>query len=461
MSDDIFVLLPGILGSVLEKDGRDVFGLTASAGLRALFTGGHSVTDLAVDLHAPPGQRPDDGVTARCVAADAHLIPGLWKIDGYSKLGTHVTKRLKTVPGESYFELAYDWRLDNRVAAGDLRDAIGGWLSTRRQSKPDAKVVLIAHSMGGLVARYYLEVLGGWKDTRALVTFGTPYRGSMNALDFLVNGFRKAFGLVDLTDLVRSLPSVYQLLPIYRCVDVGTGDRSYLTDVARTIPGLDADAVTAARAFHKEIEDAVVANRKLYGYLENGYRMHGVVGIEHPTTESAVLGSGGLTMLGAELGSNHGGDGTVPRVSASPMEAQNDSTAMFAGTRHASLQNTDAVLTQLQGWLEQVDLTDFRAGAPVRLSVELDDVYRVGEPVAVTVTPNEATAEIRYKLQQLVDPGAKESEQLVPPVTGSVSAIDGANELEIAAPGPGLYRLTLSGGTEVEPVSDLLVVAPG
>ena len=461
MSDDIFVLLPGILGSVLEKDGHDVFGLTASAGLRALFSGGHSVTDLAVDLHAPPGQRPNDGVTARCVAADAHLIPGLWKIDGYSKLGTYVTKRLKTVPGESYFELAYDWRLDNRVAAGELRDAIGRWLSTRRQSKPDAKVVLIAHSMGGLVARYYLEVLGGWKDTRALVTFGTPHRGSMNALDFLVNGFRKAFGLVDLTDLVRSLPSVYQLLPIYRCVDDGTGNRSYLTDVAATIQGLDADAVTAARAFHKEIEDAVVANRKLEGYLAGGYRMHGVVGIEHPTAESAVLGPSGLTMLGADLESNHGGDGTVPRVSASPMEAQDDSTAMFAGTRHASLQNTDAVLTQLRGWLEQVDLTDFRAGAPVRLSVELDDVYRVGEPVAVTVTPNEATAEIRYELQQLADPGVNEQDQLPAPVTGSVSAIDGANELEIAAPGPGLYRLTLSGDKDVEPVSDLLVVAPG
>jgi hypothetical protein len=189
--------------------------------------------------------------------------------------------------------------------------------------------------------------------------------------------------------------------------------------------------------------------------------MHGVVGIEHPTAESAVLGPSGLTMLGADLESNHGGDGTVPRVSASPMEAQDDSTAMFAGTRHASLQNTDAVLTQLRGWLEQVDLTDFRAGAPVRLSVELDDVYRVGEPVAVTVTPNEATAEIRYELQQLADPGVNEQDQLPAPVTGSVSAIDGANELEIAAPGPGLYRLTLSGDKDVEPVSDLLVVAPG
>jgi pimeloyl-ACP methyl ester carboxylesterase len=39
------------------------------------------------------------------------------------------------------------------------------------------KLILVGHSMGGLVARYFLECLEGWRDTRRLVTFGTPYRG--------------------------------------------------------------------------------------------------------------------------------------------------------------------------------------------------------------------------------------------------------------------------------------------
>ena len=45
-----------------------------------------------------------------------------------------------------------------------------------------------------------------------------------NAVDFLVNGFVKKLGplkVADLTALLRSLTSVYQLLPIYPCVDVG------------------------------------------------------------------------------------------------------------------------------------------------------------------------------------------------------------------------------------------------
>ena len=91
--------------------------------------------------------------------------------------------------------------------------------------------------MGGLVARYFLECLDGWRDTRMLITFGTPHRGSLNAVDFLVNGFVKKLGplkVADLSDLLRSLTSVYQLLPIYPCVDLGPGyQRVAEVDAAR------------------------------------------------------------------------------------------------------------------------------------------------------------------------------------------------------------------------------------
>ena len=56
--------------------------------------------------------------------------------------------------------------------------------------------------MGGLVSRYFLECLEGWKDTKALVTFGTPYRGSLNALDGLANGLKK--GPLDLSSWLAS-----------------------------------------------------------------------------------------------------------------------------------------------------------------------------------------------------------------------------------------------------------------
>jgi pimeloyl-ACP methyl ester carboxylesterase len=451
----IYVLLPGILGSVLEKDGKDVFGLTVGAGLRALFSGGRSLYDLALDP-TETGEA-DDGVTASRLAADAHLIPGLWKIDGYTAVGEYLQRRLGAVPGETYFEFPYDWRLDNRVAARRLRVVADGWLAAGRAKDPDTKLVLVAHSMGGLVARYFLEVLGGWSDTRALITFGTPYRGSLNALDQLSNGARKALGLVDLTDFTRSLPSVHQLLPIYPCLDDGAGTLHRLTEVAA--PNLDPLAVAAARAFHQEIEDAQAANSALEEYVSGGYRIHQVVGIEQPTNQSARIAGDGVDLLRTYEGEDLGGDGTVPRVSATPLELDDDADAMFSGTRHASLQNARAVLTQISGWASGVDLGRFRLAPPqVRLAVDLLDAYPADEPVHLTVTPTAVTGELTATLEYLGGPDGAPAP--AGPVTVTLGTADGPREVELPHAGPGGYRVSVSGSPAVEPVSDLLVVAP-
>jgi len=45
----------------------------------------------------------------------------------------------------------------------------------------DRRVVIIAHSLGGIVARYYVEFLGGAGKTDALVLLGTPNRGTKTA----------------------------------------------------------------------------------------------------------------------------------------------------------------------------------------------------------------------------------------------------------------------------------------
>ena len=105
------------------------------------------------------------------------------------------------MPGETYVEFPYDWRRDNRVAARRLQRLADEKLHAQRQRNPDAKLILIGHSMGGLVARYFLECLDGWRDTRMLITFGTPHRGSLNAVDFLVNGFVKKLGPLKVADL--------------------------------------------------------------------------------------------------------------------------------------------------------------------------------------------------------------------------------------------------------------------
>lgn len=136
-------------------------------------------------------------------------------------LGKLLQRGLKA--NQNYFQFPYDWSRDNRVSARRLAQATHKWLQAWRTSSGNgkAKLILIGHSMGGIVARYFLEVLGGWRDTRSLITFGTPYRGSLNAVGYLANGYAKGIGplKVDLSETVRSFTTIYQLLPTFKCVD--------------------------------------------------------------------------------------------------------------------------------------------------------------------------------------------------------------------------------------------------
>jgi pimeloyl-ACP methyl ester carboxylesterase len=160
----------------------------------------------------------------------------------------------------NFIEFPYDWRLDNRIHARRLaalvEDRLHEW--RRHSGNPQARVILVAHSMGGLIARHYLEVLEGWRSCRALITFGTPYRGSLNALNFLANGYKKLF--VDLTAAMRSFPSVHQLLPIYKALRLGE-DYVRVAET-RNVPGVDVNLAKDALIFHPEIEDKVKAHLK-------------------------------------------------------------------------------------------------------------------------------------------------------------------------------------------------------
>jgi pimeloyl-ACP methyl ester carboxylesterase len=42
-------------------------------------------------------------------------------------------------------------------------------------------LTIVGHSKGGLIATYYVKKLGGWRRTRAVVTLGTPHRGTLRA----------------------------------------------------------------------------------------------------------------------------------------------------------------------------------------------------------------------------------------------------------------------------------------
>src|SRR5215211_6749457 len=89
---DIVVVLPGITGSVLQKDGRDVWNVSGGSVLGALLSLGGNVKALALQDDPPDVDDLGDGVTAPNLMRDIHLIPGLWKIDGYSRVLQYITE---------------------------------------------------------------------------------------------------------------------------------------------------------------------------------------------------------------------------------------------------------------------------------------------------------------------------------------------------------------------------------
>jgi pimeloyl-ACP methyl ester carboxylesterase len=380
----------------------------------------------------------------------------LWKIDGYSATIARLQHALALEPGRNLFEFQYDWRRDNRVAARKLARAAHQWLSSWREhsGNENEKLVLVAHSMGGLVARYFLECLDGWRDSRALLTFGAPYRGSLNALGYLANGYAKSIGplKVDLSATLRSFTSIYQLLPAFECVDAGDG-RLHRVSEMTDVPNVDAPRAADALRFHREIRENQEANSKLDAYREQGYRIFPIVGVQQPTFQSALMRAGKLELLQTLQGKDNSGDGTVPRVSATPLELSKANRETFVAEVHASLQNFAAALDQVTSVLagEDIDLSKINFAIGVNtVSLDLDDVYpasavtvRAAPAEAATLSATIAEASTRAVVKEL-PLGHSEGEQI-----SATTALP-----------PGNYRITVHGadGDEVQPVTDVALV---
>ncbi|MBK9739902.1 MAG: hypothetical protein IPO93_10370 [Actinobacteria bacterium] len=270
-------------------------------------------------------------------------------------------RRAHLEEGKNWFDYPYDWRRDNRVHGRQLADRAPKWLAAWKKASgnQDAKLVLLAHSMGGLVARDFLERHDGWKITRHLITFGTPYRGSLNAVTTLVNGMDKGFGpiSVDLSGLLRSFPSMHQLLPIYPSVEMGG---TLVRPGEASLPGIDKAKAADALRFHRDIEAAVTAHQAQSAYRDGGYQITPIVGIFQPTDQSARLVGNKVTMFTSLGGEDMGGDGTVPRVSATPIELSDTPRETYVSTKHGSLQNAEAALSHVVGTVTRKRLSQYK-----------------------------------------------------------------------------------------------------
>ena len=163
---------------------------------------------------------------------------GNWVLDPYLHAYDNLYNSLVSngyTPEQNLFFFAYEWRNSNQESARALKQKIADIKAQAHWPKVD----IVAHSMGGLVARQYEESAEYVDDIDQLITIGTPQNGSPESyatweggelLDFtgfilksILKQEAEEQGFNNLFDYIRKRPvsSIQELLPVY----------SYLYDI--------------------------------------------------------------------------------------------------------------------------------------------------------------------------------------------------------------------------------------
>lgn len=233
------VIIPGILGSKLEdsRNGRVVWGkifdlraLTVHESLVQPSAGGFDGLELPFD--SLDFLADTDHLVPTTIMDSFTIIPHIAEVKVYRRL-LEALAVCGYRPGpiqscgrhENAAVFAYDWRRDLVETAQKLAARIREIQANT--GDPRTRVDIVAHSMGGLVAEYYLlygneDVLerdpmpppsyAGAANVRRLILLGTPNQGSLQALRYLHEGYRVGFRRI--SNLATfTMPAIYQLLP--------------------------------------------------------------------------------------------------------------------------------------------------------------------------------------------------------------------------------------------------------
>jgi pimeloyl-ACP methyl ester carboxylesterase len=234
------IIIPGILGSQLRN--RKTGEIVWPSAIRSDVDG--------LSLPTTPNLENDrDDLDADQIVTTARLFPKLERFSPEVLVYREMIGALQNYGGyregswdapapgdyeDTFYVFPYDWRRDNVETARLLVQRIDGL--KRKLNKPDLRFNVLAHSMGGLVARYAaaygardLPPAGtapaptwdGARDIAKIFMLGTPNEGSAEAMVTLLEGYSITEGLRRRVRLLNKLsredaitsPAIFQLLP--------------------------------------------------------------------------------------------------------------------------------------------------------------------------------------------------------------------------------------------------------
>lgn len=277
----------------------------------------------------------------------------------------------------------YDWRKDNRQAARKLADCID---QTVLLHKGAAEISIVAHSMGGLISRYYLEsgdflTRIGMKAVRQLITLGTPHRGSPIALS-AARGEEKRLWLNgdQVLQIVRDTryPSVYQLLPPKGEPFAWNRDRGAQYDpidiydpaVAKSL-GLVPANLQTAMTFHDKLDHTKRPSHVRYFTF---------AGTRQTMVSHVLVRKDGAIYHVDKVEPEDAGDGTVPSWSGTLTGIQ----GRPVGGEHGTIYQNDDLRRTLAGLLGKQGVLAASA-APVEIAIR-ERVCHPGDNIHIALT---------------------------------------------------------------------------
>jgi triacylglycerol esterase/lipase EstA (alpha/beta hydrolase family) len=295
----VIVFLPGTLGSEIILGGNKIW-----PGSLGQFLTGFSDSDFNKLL--------DPSAVAGDIIRSFSIVPQYSAfVDFLGKCGFQEAGNPPTL-----YPCAYDWRKSNRDAAKTLDAKIQ---RVNRDHGGDAEITLIGHSMGGLVARYYLESgdfdasrTSGFNKVANLYTLATPHLGAPIAVIKALGQDKTAFLSGKQIQMLGSnplFPSLYELFPrrdqpviwdtnsnpLFQAVD--------LFGAKGQAAGLSAKNLQVADAFHKALSGQAPQQTRYFFF--SGTQKKTSINL------TATADSGGTVRIDKSE-RDDSGDGTVP-----------------------------------------------------------------------------------------------------------------------------------------------------
>jgi len=227
------ILIPGITGTYLIKDYDDKTEIWPDPAKVILSIRDLFLKDLSLDIDGK--ENPEKPII---VGDIIRSIPSIG-IHVFDRLISELIDNGGYVENADLFVFPYDWRKSTSQNAILLKEKIDKVILDTGYINID----IVAHSMGGLIAKKYIADNGQDKIDQ-LIFLGTPQLGAPKAFKALMFGDSMGFEKFSIPLLrpsiakfiSQNMPSVYELLPSSKYIE---NNGSYVTDASNEIIDLN------------------------------------------------------------------------------------------------------------------------------------------------------------------------------------------------------------------------------